>query len=163
LFSGSLDQEPPFMKPPVSASNAAGAAAAIENEGGATGRSSREHVWSTHRHGSELGSLRRRPGGRRGRHATPQQGLRPEKPSGRDPWRCGLKMAIASPAFAQRRDRADQSPDARRRPVRGEWVKSTLGRHPATGSGWLPSARTLSIGRRAAQAFVQARTPTTSR
>jgi hypothetical protein len=40
LFSGSLDQEPPFMKPPVSASNAAGAAAAIdiwENEGGATG------------------------------------------------------------------------------------------------------------------------------
>ncbi len=40
LFSGSLDQELPFMKPPVSASNAAGAAAAIdiwENEGGATG------------------------------------------------------------------------------------------------------------------------------
>jgi len=48
LFSGSLDQEPPFMKPLVSASNAAGAVAAIdiwENEGGATGGLRMDHVY----------------------------------------------------------------------------------------------------------------------
>jgi hypothetical protein len=48
LFSGSLDQEPPFMKSLVSASNAAGAVAAIdiwENEGGATGELLTDHAY----------------------------------------------------------------------------------------------------------------------